>query len=217
MVEERIQSEMLLTYAFSLNYGSNPICHSFSFWWPTASFTWVSLAHLNRVFIPSSVWLGSCSPPASPLTSPVKLLCLLPIMEVTRTWSALTPCSFMKSVFTLLNPSVFKKERRGTSMTQPMTRGRNLQLPCYQVILLIPAFEAQGKDPFKALWSHGKNTILYELSAKFFFFLPCTHRWAWIIYSSSGCFRVTLLSFNRFLCFKIAIDSTCFPTVNFYF
>lgn len=61
-------------------------------------------------------------------------------------------------------------------MTQPMTRGRNLQLPCYQVILLIPAFEAQGKDPFKALWSHGKNTILYELSARFFFFLPCTHR-----------------------------------------
>lgn len=54
-------------------------------------------------------------------------------------------------------------------MTQPMTRGRNLQLPYYQVILLIPASEAQGKDPFKALWSHGKNTILYELSAKTFF------------------------------------------------
>lgn len=55
-------------------------------------------------------------------------------------------------------------------MTQPMTRGHNLQLPYYQVILLIPASEAQGTGPFKALWSHGKNTILYELSAKFFFF-----------------------------------------------
>lgn len=101
-------------------------------------------------------------------------------------------------------------------MTQPMTRGHNLQLPYYQVILLIPASEAQGTGPFKALWSHGKNTILYELSAKFFFFFPCTHRRAWI-YSSSGCFRVILLSFNRFLCFKIAIDSTCFPVVNFLF
>lgn len=57
-------------------------------------------------------------------------------------------------------------------MTQPMTRGHNLQLPYYQVILLIPASEAQGTGPFKALWSHGKNTILYELSAKFFFFFP---------------------------------------------
>lgn len=57
-------------------------------------------------------------------------------------------------------------------MTQPMTRGRNLQLPYYQVILLIPASEAQGTGPFKALWSHGKNTIIYELSAKLFFSPP---------------------------------------------
>lgn len=211
MVEKLIRSERLLTYVFSLNYGINLLCHSCSFWWPTASFTWQHMAFLNRVFIPSSAWLQSWCP-ILPLSHRLwNCSAYFPLWKWLEP-SALTPCLFMKSVFTLLNPLLFKKERRGTSVTQPMTRGRNLQLPNCQVILLIPASETKEKVAFCHM--AGIQTYMkYQL----FFFFSCTHSRAWLIYSSSGSFRVMLLATNRFLCFKTAIDTTYFYTVNFSF
>lgn len=52
---------------------------------PQASFTRVCLAYLNRAFIPLFAWLWSWLPLLPLLTPTIKLLCLLSIMEVTRT------------------------------------------------------------------------------------------------------------------------------------
>lgn len=79
-------------------------------------------------------------------------------------------------------------------MTQLMTRGRNLQLPDCQVILLISASEMQGKGAFKAF---GHMAGIQSYRKLIFFF--CIHSRAWIVYSSSECLRVILLPTNRFL------------------
>lgn len=53
-------------------------------------------------------------------------------------------------------------------MTQPMTRGRNLQLPNCQVILLIPASETKEKVAF----CHMAGIQTYMKYQLFFFFFP---------------------------------------------
>ena len=51
-----------------------------------------------------------------------------------------------------------------------MTRGRNLQLPNCQVILLISASGMQGKGAFKA-FGHMAGIQSYMIISYFFFFL----------------------------------------------
>lgn len=96
-------------------------------------------------------------------------------------------------------------------MTQLMTRGRNLQLPDCQVILLISASEMQGKGAFKAF---GHMAGIQSYMKLIFFFSAYT--------VEPGLFTVHQNASGLYCCqptdfFKIAIDTAYFTILNFSF
>lgn len=98
-------------------------------------------------------------------------------------------------------------------MTQLMTRGRNLQLPNCQVILLISASGMQGKGAFKA-FDHMAGIQSYMIISYFFFFFA--HTVEPVLFTvhqnASGLYCCQPTDF-----FKVTIDTIYFTIVNFSF
>lgn len=165
--------------------------------------TWVCLAYLTEYSF-HHLLEHDPSPASFPFSYPLlNYSAYFPLWKQLEP-SALTLLIYEVSVYSIEPISVLKEKKRKKKggICDPVNDKRT-QLTTAKLPSALINF-SQEKGAFKAFWSRGKYVLLYELQAKFFAFIVClfffcTHSQAWIIYSSSGRFRVILLPSNSSL------------------